>query len=110
MTFQDYLKIYPKWALMTAAVLFLIHLIMPYHPREKYPRDDPPPRFFATFSLGELVQYIIQVLTFPIALFVGAFIDSSFDLPRWIDDVVLFILLALWWFIPRDLARRIDGW
>lgn len=110
MTIQDWLKMYPKWALIAAAVLFFIHLVMPYHPREKYPRDDPPPRFFTTFSLGELVQYVIQVLTFPLVLFAGAFVELRFDLTEGIDAVVLLILFVLWWFVPRDLARKIDGW
>ncbi len=110
MTFQQCLELYPKWALITAAVLFFIHLVMPYHPREKYPRDNPPPRFFATFSLGELAQYIIQVLTFPLILFAAAFIDLNFEIPDELDAIILLVLIVVWWFIPRNLARRIDRW
>lgn len=110
MTFTECLELYPTWAGIAAVVLFIIHLVMPYHPRERYPRDDPPPRFFASFSLGELIQYVIQVLTFPLILFASAFIEMSFDLSSEVGAVILFILCVLWWFLPRNLARKIDGW
>lgn len=41
----------------------------PYTYIEKFPYDDPPPKFLGPFSLGKLIQYIIQVVTFPIILF-----------------------------------------
>ena len=52
--------------IITAVVLYIKHLLYPYDFREKFPYDDPPPKFFGSFSLGELVQYIIQILTLPI--------------------------------------------
>ena len=104
------MKMYPAWMCIAAVVLLIMHFVMPYHPRERYPRDDPPQRFFASFSLGELIQYVIQVLTFPLILFSSAFIDLRFGLPSEVGAVILFVLAVLWWFLPRNLARRIDGW
>ena len=66
MIIKELMKIYPE---RIAIVLFVMHLIHPYTYIEKFPYDDPPPKFLGPFLLGELMQYIIQVLTFPIILF-----------------------------------------
>ena len=63
---MNYIMFYPECVIITAVVLYIKHLLYPYDFREKFPYDDPPPKFFGSFSLGELVQYIIQVLTLPI--------------------------------------------
>lgn len=110
MFFKKCLELYPTWAGIAALALLIIHFIMPYHPREKYPRDDPPPKFFASFSLGELIQYVIQVLTFPIVLFASAFVVVELGFSNEAGAVAFFILAIIWWFIPRNLARKIDGW
>lgn len=94
---------------MAAVVLFIIHLIKPYGPWEKAPRENPPPKFFATFSLGQLIEYIIKVLTFPIVLFAGFFVITYFDSHE-AGGVVTFILLIPWAILPRKLSKKIDGW
>lgn len=108
------MEIYTEWVCITAAALFIIHLLMPHDPREDFPFDDPPPKFFCTFSLGELVQYIIQVLTFPLIMFAVGYFTlpeySSLSLPENLVYVIGFIILGIWWFVPSDLARKIDGW
>ena len=81
---------YPECVIITAVVLYIKHLLYPYDFREKFPYDDPPPKFFGSFSLGELVQYIIQVLTLPIIGF--AMIPLQF-LGK-VADVILIILLV----------------
>lgn len=103
---MKYIKFYPECVIITAVVLYTKHLLYPYDFREKFPYDDPPPKFFGSFSLGELVQYIIQVLTLPIIGF--AMIPLQF-LGK-VADVILIILLVMWWFIPTGLARKIDDW
>lgn len=104
------LELYPTWAGIAAVVLLIIHFAMPYHPREKFPVDDPPPKLIATFSLGQLIQFVIQVLTFPLILFASAFVVINFKLPSEVGAVVFFALAILWWFLPRNLARKIDRW
>ena len=54
---MKYIKFYPECVIITAVVLYIKHLLYPYDFREKFPYDDPPPKFFGSFSLGELVQY-----------------------------------------------------
>ena len=103
---MKYIMFYPECVIITAVVLYIKHLLYPYDFREKFPYDDPPPKFFGSFSLGELVQYIIQVLTLPIIGF--AMIPLQF-LGK-VADVILIILLVMWWFIPTGLARKIDDW
>ena len=108
--FQKCIEEYPQWAGITAAALLIVHWFMPYHPREHFPIDDPPPKFFGSFSLGELIQFVIQVLTFPIAGFIAAYLTVCLDVPEDVGVYAFFALLILWWFIPKKLARRIDGW
>ena len=103
---MKYIKFYPECVIITAVVLYIKHLLYPYDFREKFPYDDPPPKFFGSFSLGELVQYISQILTLPIIGF--AMIPLQF-LGK-VVDVILIILLVMWWFIPTGLARKIDDW
>ena len=109
MTFQECLELYPTFAGMAAVVLLIIHLIKPYGPWEKAPRENPPPKFFASFSLGQLIEYIIKVLTFPIVLFAG-FAVITYSGSYNAGGVVTFLLLIPWWLLPRRLARKIDGW
>ena len=93
MIIKELMKIYPEGVAITAIVLFVMHLIHPYTYIEKFPYDDPPTKFLGPFSLGELIQYIIQVLTFPITLF--AVIPLNFlGKARYI---VVMILLCIWW-------------
>lgn len=106
MIIKELMKIYPEGVAITAIVWFVMHLIHPYTYIEKFPYDDPPTKFLGPFSLGELIQYIIQVLTFPITLF--AVIPLNFlGKARYI---VVMILLCIWWGGPRMLTRKIDGW
>ena len=106
MIIKELMKIYPEGVAITAIVLFVMHLIHPYTYIEKFPYDDSPPKFLGSFSLGELMQYIIQVLTFPIILF--AVIPLNF-LGK-VRYIVVMILLCIWWGVPRMLARKIDDW
>lgn len=106
MLIKQLIEIYQALAIMTAVVLFIRHLIYPYSYHEGFPYDDPPPKFLGPFSVGELVQYVIQVLTFPLAML--AMIPLQFLGKAAIT--VLFILLYIWWAGPRTLARKIDGW
>ena len=53
---MKYIQFYPECVIITAVVLYIKHLLYPYDFREKFPYDDPPPKFFGSFSLGELVQ------------------------------------------------------
>ncbi len=106
MFMEKCLELYPKWAAITAVALLIKHLLLPYHYREKFPYDDPPPKFLGPFSLGELVQYIIQVLSFPLIAFFVVFLE----LPDNSDGVIFCILLFVWWVAPKALAQKIDGW
>lgn len=106
MSIKELMKIYPEWVAITAIILFIMHLIHPYTYIEKFPYDDPPPKFLGPFSLGKLIQYIIQVVTFPIILF--AVIPLNF-LGK-VRYIVVMILLCIWWGVPRMLARKIDDW
>lgn len=103
---MKYIQFYPECVIITAVVLYIKHLLYPYDFREKFPYDDPPPKFFGSFSLGELVQYIIQVLTLPIIGF--AMIPLQF-LGK-VADVILIILLVSGGLYQQDLLRKIDGW
>lgn len=106
MIIKELMKIYPEGVAITAIVLFVMHLIHPYIYIEKFPYDDPLPKFLGPFSLGELMQYIIQVLTFPIILFAVIPLKSLGK----VRYIVIMILLCIWWGGPRMLARKIDGW
>ena len=109
MFIEKCIEFYPKWVIISAVVLYIIHRLLPYDYREKFPHYDPPPKFLRTFSLGELVQYIIQVLIFPIIAFIAIALKlsgGSGNMPY----IVFVILLVIWWFIPKALARKIDGW
>ena len=95
-----------EWVIITAIPLYIKHLIYPYDFRKKFPYDDPPPKFFGSFSLGELIQFIIQIFTLPLIGFSAVplqFLGRA-------ADVILMILVILWGFIPSALARKIDGW
>ncbi len=107
---QECIEEYPGWVGIAAAALLIKHLLMPYHPREHFPVDDPPPKFFGPFSLGELIQFVIQVLTFPITGFIAAFLNIFLGVPEDVGVYAFFALLVLWWFFPKNLAKRIDGW
>ena len=106
MSIEKCMELYPELIVITAVVLYIMHRLFPYDYREKFPYDNPPPKFLGTFSLGELLQYIIQVLTFPIILF--AVIPLNFLGKA--KYIVVMILLCIWWGGPRMLARKIDGW
>lgn len=103
---MTYINFYMKCVIITAIPLYIKHLIHPHHFREKFPYDDPPPKFLGSFSLGEFVQYIIQIVTLPIIGF------ATIPLQSWgkAADAILMILLGMWCFIPTRLARKIDGW
>ena len=77
MSIEKCIELYPKWIVITAVVLYIIHRLLPYDYREKFPHDNPPPKFLGTFSLGELIQYIIQVLVFPIIIFIAIALKLS---------------------------------
>ena len=47
------MKIYPEWGAITAIVLLVMHSIHPHTYIEKFPYDDPPPKFLGPFSLVE---------------------------------------------------------
>ena len=64
MSIEKCMELYPELLVITAVVLYIMHRLLPYDYREKFPYDNPPPKFLGTFSLGELLQYIIQVLVF----------------------------------------------
>lgn len=100
------IEFYPKWVVMTAIPLYILHRFYPYDFREKFPYEDPPPKFLGSFSLGELVQFIIQVLSFPAILLIAA--DPR--LSENAGDIIAVILLIIWGILPRILARKIDGW
>ena len=110
-TWSDFIKtcmeVYPEWVLPTAIALYVLHRFMPYSFRGKFP-DDPPPKFIGSFSLGQLVQYIIQVLSFPIVLAVAAWISLS--VPGKVGEVISIILVGIWGIVPRVLSKEIDGW
>ena len=103
---QKCIELYPEWVLITAIPLYIIHIIKPYSHHDKFPYDDPPPRFLGTFSLGQLVQYIIQILSFPMILF----IVTALKFPENVQTLIFFILGIIWMAIPRWLSRKIDGW
>lgn len=103
---MKYLEFYPEWVAITAVALLIKHLIYPYHYREKFPYDDPPPKILGPFSLGEFVQYIIQVLTLPLI----GFAMLLFNFSGKAKDAAIMAFILIWWFIPKKLARKIDGW
>lgn len=109
MSIEKCMELYPKWIVITAVVLYIIHRLLPYDYREKFPHDNPPPKFLGTFSLGELIQYIIQVLVFPIIIFIAIALKLSGNSGN-IPYIVFVVLLIIWWFVPKALARIIDGW
>ena len=109
MIIKELMKFYPEGVAITAIVLFVMHLIHPYTYIGKFPYDDPPPKFLGPFSLGELLQYIIQVLVFPIIIFIAIALKLSGNSEN-IPYVVFVVLLVIWWFVPKALARIIDGW
>lgn len=98
--------VYSEWVFATAIALFIIHLLMPYSPLEKFPHDSPPPKLLGPFSMGQLVQYIIQTLTLPLILIGMVFLK----LPDTVSCVIGFILTGIWWVFPRYLSRKIDKW
>ena len=98
--------LYPELMLAAAIALFVRHMLYPYHYREKFPYDNPPDKFIGPFSMGELVQYIIQVISFPAILVLAVILEISKD-----STTFLFMILAVaWWVVPRKLCRIIDGW
>lgn len=98
--------LYPELMLATAIALFIKHMLYPYHYREKFPYDNPPDKFIGSFSVGELVQYIIQVISFPAILIPAVLLELSEN-----SKAYLFMILAVaWWVVPRKLCRIIDGW
>lgn len=107
---QKCIELYPEWVLITAIPLYIIHIIKPYSHHDKFPYDDPPPRFLGTFSLGQLVQYIIQILSFPVILFIEAALNLFLKLSENMQTLIFLILGIIWWAIPKWLARQIDGW
>lgn len=62
--------------------------------------------FLNDYLASRSIYRIIQVLTLPIIGF--AMIPLQF-LGK-VADVILIILLVMWWFIPTGLARKIDDW
>ncbi len=99
-------EFYPELMLATAIALFVKHMLYPYHFRERFPYDDPPDKFIGSFSVGELVQYIIQVISFLAILMLVVFLE----LPEETAVTVFVILACIWWILPRKLCKRIDGW
>ena len=104
------IELYPKWVLITAVPLYIIHIIKPYSHHDKFPYDDPPPKFLGTFSLGQLIQYIIQVLSFPMILFIAAALKLFSKFSENIQFLIFLFLGIIWCAIPKWLARQIDGW
>ena len=104
------IELYPEWVLITAVSLYIIHIIKPYGPHDDFPYDDPPPKFLGTFSSGQLIQYIIQVLTLPIMLFIVAALNLFSKLPETVQTLIFLILGIIWVAIPKWLSRQIDGW
>ena len=103
---MKYINSYMEWVIITAVPLYILHLFYPYSYREGFPYDDPPPKFLGSFSLGQLVQFIIQIFTLPLILFAALplqFLGKA-------AEVVLMILVLIWGFGPRVLSRKIDGW
>ncbi len=49
---MKYIMFYPECVIITAVVLYIKHLLYPYDFREKFPYDDPPPKFFGSFLIG----------------------------------------------------------
>ena len=95
---------------MTAAALFFIHLTMPYTPRFHPPLDNMPELCFPTFSKGQLIQYLIQVPTFPAILLGGVWLGACTGVPKEFAIGFSCLLTGLWGLLPPELARRIDGW
>lgn len=106
MSIEKFMEFYQEWALIAAIALYIQHRVLPYDYREKFPYEDPPPKFLGSFSLGEFIQYIIQVLSFPIIIFMLGILRFSDN----VNDVIGVILLLVWGFIPRTLSKKIDGW
>ena len=109
MSIEKCMELYPELIVITAVVLYIMHRLLPYDYRVKFPYDNQPPKFLGTFSLGELLQYIIQVLVFPIIIFIAIALKLSGNSEN-IPYVVFVVLLVIWWFVPKALARIIDGW
>lgn len=107
---KKFIELYPERVLITAIPLYIIHIIKPYSHLDKFPYDDPPPKFLGTFSLGQLIQYIIQILSFPVILFIAAAMQLFLKLSENIQTLIFLILGIIWWAIPKWLARQIDGW
>lgn len=95
---------------MTAAALFFIHLTMPYTHRFHPPLDNMPELCFPTFSKGQLIQYLIQVPTFPAILLGGIWLGACTGVPKEFAIGFSCVLTGLWGLLPPELARRIDGW
>lgn len=95
---------------MTAVALFFIHLTMPYTHRFHPPLDNMPELCFPTFSKGQLIQYLIQVPTFPAILLGGAWLGACTGVPKEFAIGFGCALTGLWGLLPPELARRIDGW
>lgn len=95
---------------MTAVALFFIHLTMPYTHKFHPPLDDMPELCFPTFSKGQLIQYLIQVPTFPAILLGGVWLGACTGVPKEFAIAFACVLMGLWGLLPPELARRIDGW
>lgn len=103
---ETYMESYPELMLAAAIALFVKQILCPYHHRENFPYDNPPDKLIGPFSLGELVQYIIQVISFPAIPLPILYFELQENL-----NTFLFMVLALvWWMAPRKLCRIIDGW
>lgn len=102
---MKYIQFYPECVIITAVVLYIKHLLYPYDFREKFPYDDPPPKFLVLSHWGISTIYnpSINVTYYRICY-------DSFAILGKVADVILIILLVMWWFIPTGLARKIDGW
>lgn len=95
----------------SAVFFFLIHLVVPYTPleRQKNLRIDETPRFFLTFTKGQLLAYPLNVLGIPVMA------TSVYPYPPgWpVGDLpwgmCIAACIAVFYVLPAFAQKAIDG-
>ena len=105
-SFDEFLSEYYRLALIAAIVLYFTHRARPY-PIPKMLRKDfePPEKIIGSFSLGQLLRFVIQTLTFPFLIFMFVRL-KQYGSPL---SYLFFIALLIWVFLPILIENRIDN-
>lgn len=101
------LKIYIGSVIIFAIIGYIMHLVSPYG---KYIPHDfvPPDIYIGSFSLGQLVSYLISTFACPLVI-VLAVILAYLDLPETPASVLCLVLMLAVMLASKKVEKMIDG-